>query len=305
MVEPIQIKRRVIEGETDGPHLLITGGVHGDEFESMLAIRRLIRLLAVDGEIYSQLRGRVTLVPVVNEGAFVRGHRTADDQLDLARVCPGRGDGSETMRVAHALSPLIRDADFYIDLHTGGTELGVLPLVGYKMHTEPQILGVQRRMANAFNLPIVWGTNPNLDGRTLSVARDAGVPSIYAEYLGSASCDLAGVDAYVDGCLNVMAELEMIGPREFESRILHTVEDDRPGAGHMQVCNPSPMTGYFEPVVKLGDEILAGEPIGTVCDVLGDRVETITSQQSGIVLVLRTFPRVRKGETVGLILELA
>ena len=39
-------------------------------------------------------------------------------------------------------------------------------------------------MARAFNLPLIWGTDASLEGRSLSVARDAAVPAIYAEYLG-------------------------------------------------------------------------------------------------------------------------
>src|SRR5262245_21713336 len=113
------------------PHLLVTGGVHGDEFEPMAAIRQLI------GELSNrELRGRVTLVPVVNEPAFRLGQRTAEDGLDLARTCPGNADGSVTERVAHALTGLIRSADYYVDLHTGGTRLRVLPLVGYMLHPD-------------------------------------------------------------------------------------------------------------------------------------------------------------------------
>lgn len=82
----------------------------------MMAVRRLGEELDP-----GTLRGEVTLVPVVNEPAFHRGTRTADDGLDLARTCPGRPDGSETERVAHALSELIRSHDHFIDLHTGGT----------------------------------------------------------------------------------------------------------------------------------------------------------------------------------------
>ncbi|GIS59987.1 MAG: hypothetical protein CM1200mP2_22120 [Planctomycetaceae bacterium] len=41
MTETIELQRIEITGASDGPHLLITGGVHGDEFESMTSIRRL------------------------------------------------------------------------------------------------------------------------------------------------------------------------------------------------------------------------------------------------------------------------
>ena len=109
---------RTIAGAGAKPHLLVTAGVHGDEFEPMAAVRELIRAL---DPMRPRLRGRVTLAPVVNEAAFLRGQRTAEDGLDLARTCPGRADGTITERVAASLSQLIRAADYYIDLHTGGT----------------------------------------------------------------------------------------------------------------------------------------------------------------------------------------
>ena len=52
-----------------GPHVLITGGVHGDEFEPMAAIRRLIAQFRDK----PPLRGKVTLIPLVNEPAFQIG----------------------------------------------------------------------------------------------------------------------------------------------------------------------------------------------------------------------------------------
>lgn len=294
----MRIHSRQIIGAQTGPHLLVTGGVHGDEFEPMAAIRRLMR--EVDP---GKLRGRLTLVPVANEAAFLRGTRTADDELDLARTCPGKSDGSVTEQTAHALSQIIRTADYYIDLHTGGTIMSVLPLTGYKLVPDEAIRETQRRMAHAFNLPLVWGTDYRLEGRTLSVARDAGVPAIYAEYLGRGLCDPAGIDAYVEGCLNVMAELDMLDRQRPTSRVEHTVDDFRESAGHMQIRNPAPITGFFEPSVQLGGTVIAGEPIGTVTDILGDNVITAPSQESGTVIVLRTFSRVYAGDTLAVILE--
>lgn len=290
-----------------GPHALITGGVHGDEFEPMAAIRRLMRILTPDA-----IRGRVTLVPVVNEPAFRRGQRTGDDGLDLARTCPGRADGSPTERIAHALSQLIRAADYYIDLHTGGTRLRVLPLAGYGMHPDARVLETQRRMARAMGLPLIWGTDPNLPGRSLSVARDARVPAIYAEYHGGGGCDPAGVDAYVRGCLGVLAELglierrfvvEAIGAGEPSTTEPLIVEDDRPGSGHMQVNHPAPCEGFFEPAVPLGQAVARGDLLGVVCDILGQQKVEIRAQYAGRVIVLHTFARIEAGVSVAVVLE--
>lgn len=292
-----------IVGSHSGPHLLITGGVHGDEFEPLAAVRQLARGLRPE-----QLRGRVTLVPVVNEPAFRLGQRCAEDGLDLARTCPGRVDGSVTERIAFELSALIRSADLYIDLHTGGTRLMVLPLTGYVLHPDHAVLEQQRRMARAFGLPLIWGTDPNLPGRSLSVARDANIPAIYAEYLGGGRFDPAGVAAYVRGSRSVMAEFGMLeaeGTGHGKDRgreVPLIVEDDRPGAGHMQVNHPAPCEGFFEPAVELGQRVQAGDVLGAICDPLGQRRELIHSRYTGIVIVLHTFPRVEAGVSVAVVL---
>ncbi|MEJ7591330.1 MAG: M14 family metallopeptidase [Planctomycetaceae bacterium] len=135
----LQLRKFEFCSQLAGPRLLITGCVHGDEFEPIAAIRRLVTLFERQADAVSDFRGTVSLIPVVNEAAFLRGHRCADDGLDLARTCPGRLDGSVTEQTAWALSDAIRSADYYIDLHTGGTELSVYPLTGYMLHTDPDV----------------------------------------------------------------------------------------------------------------------------------------------------------------------
>ncbi|MEM7011477.1 MAG: succinylglutamate desuccinylase/aspartoacylase family protein [Verrucomicrobiota bacterium] len=300
----MMLKSREFVGGKDGPRLLITGGVHGDEFEPMASTRRLIEMFDDDPQLRERLRGTLHIVPVVNEPAFLRGHRVAEeDQLDLARVCPGNPDGSITERIAAALSKLIGQADYYIDLHTGGTELSVWPLAGYGLVDDLEIREMQHKMALAFNLPLVWGTSAKLDGRSMSVARDANVPAIYAEYFGSATMLRQGVDDYVDGCLNVMGLIGMLDHEKQGHRVEHVIIDDRPESGFMQICNPSPMTGFFKPLVEPGDTIQEGQLFGTVVDVLGDERMEVRAENSGLVVVLRTFPRVQKGDSLGVIAE--
>ncbi|MEX0642767.1 MAG: succinylglutamate desuccinylase/aspartoacylase family protein [Pirellulales bacterium] len=299
MSQKLSLQKQIVDGADAGPRLLITGGVHGDEFESMAAIRRLFTAIRP-----TELRGSVVLVPVVNEAAFLRGSRVADDGLDLARTLPGRIDGSITERIALAVNELIGSSDYYIDLHSGGSTMCVLPFAGYTLHPDPNVLDAQRRMAKAFNLPLVWGTTPTLQGRTLSAARDFRVPAIYAEYLGCGQCSQQGVSDYFEGCMNVMAELGMIDRAAPASRVERVIEDPRPDSGHLQVCNPAPMTGFFEPVVELGQQICVGELIGQITDPLGRTTREIRSQQSGMVILLTTFSRVLEGNSLAVILEL-
>jgi len=294
----IELNRIVYKGENSGPRLLITGGVHGDEFEPMVAIRHLATQLE-----QQTLAGTVTLVPVVNEDAFQCGSRTANDGLDLARVCPGDPQGSVTLRIAHELSEFICDSDYYIDLHTGGTKLSISPLAGYMMHSNQKVRDRQHAMALAFNLPLVWGTDGTLDGRSLSVARDANVPAIYVEYHGAAVCNPAGVQALVDGCLNVMARLNMLDRPLSPSRVIHDIQETRPDSGFFQRSHPAPCNGFFEAAVSIGDHVKGGEPIGRVVDPLGQQRVEIPAETTGMVVCLRTFPAVEKNDSLGYLIE--
>jgi predicted deacylase len=294
---------KTFQGGREGSRLLVTAGVHGDEFASMLAVQRLIHMFSDDTALCQAMRGSVTLVPVVNESAFVRGHRCGEDGLDLARSCPGCPDGSVTERVAFELSELIRQTDYYIDLHTGGTELSVYPLAGYVLHRDREILEKQRAMARAFNLPFVWGTSAELAGRSMSVGRDANVPAIYVEYLGGSDECIEGQTKCVDGCLNIMAYLGFIERQLPASVVGEIIEDSRPESGHMQVCNLSPLTGFFQSAVGLGQNVECGTVLGAVSS-LGEHVsQEVRAQQSGRVVVLRRVPRVNKGESIGVIAE--
>lgn len=295
----MKLQQIIVGGRRTGPRLLITAGVHGDEFEPMVALRQLTQDLAA-----ADVRGTLTLVPVVNEPAFALGRRTAEDDLDLARTCPGNPAGSITERVAAALSQLIHEADFYIDLHTGGTNLRLLPLTGYMLHTNSRVLDLQRAMAAAFNLPVIWGTTPQLEGRSLSVARDAGVPAIYAEHGGGGGFDPAVVEDYTRGCFSVMGLLGMIEGRDVQSVIRHRVEDNRTDSGHLQIRHPAPDNGLFVPQTALGRYVRKGEHLGHLCRIDDGGRIPVVAECSGIVLMLRVAPLVRRGDGLAVVLDI-
>lgn len=296
---PPLIHRQVLEGAEPGPRLLVTAGVHGDEFEPMVAVSRL-----ADTFDAKRLRGRLTLIPIANRSAYARASRTGEDDLDLARTFPGKSTGSITERVAAALKDEIRAADYYIDLHTGGTRLDVLPLVGYMLTKDENVLGWQRRMAEAFNLPIVWGTSAELEGRSLSAARDAGVPAIYAEHGGGGGFRADAVEDYMVGCEQVMVELGMIDAERAPRRVRHRVEDRRNNSGYLQICHPAPADGLFLPQVRLSDRVQVGQPIGLVMNPDDKERHSVLAEQSGLVITLHTFPQVQRGTGLCVVLEI-
>lgn len=295
---PIELKTKVLRGRSSGPHLLITASVHGDEFEGIVAVQRLIRDLQA-----ADLGGTVTLVPIVNESAYELKNRCGEDGLDLARTCPGNAEGSITEQVAHALTGLIEAADLYVDLHSGGMTMDVYPLAGYMLGDSKEVLEASRRMARAFGLPLVWGTTDKLDGRSMSVARDAQVPAIYIEYRGEGRCNQRGVEALYEGCKNVMAEFGILDrevPRASE-QIVH--EDPRPDSGHMQSCYPAARPGLFEAVLGVGRQVKQGDLLGTLSDPWTGQSEAILSTHLGSVIVSRTYPQVQKGDALAVVLE--
>jgi predicted deacylase len=112
------------------------------------------------------------------------------------------------------------------------------------------------------------------------------------------------VDAYVAGCLNVLGSLGMIERVPPSSDVEFEIEDPRPNSGHLQRHHPSPAEGCFEPTVVLGQLVAAGDLVGRLVDPLGRGPRDIRAEQAGRVLVLRTFPAVKQGDSLAVILEM-
>lgn len=314
---PLELETHACVGPQDGPHLLVTAGIHGDEPEPMAAVARLIRDWPV-----ARTRGRVTLIPIVNWPAYALGRRCGPDGLDLARTCPGRPDGSLTEQIAHALSTEIRSADYYIDLHTGGAALELWPLAGYVLAPDAAVLARQRVMARAFGLPVVWGTTAKAEGRSLSVARDAGVPAIYVEIGGGTAFSTSAVEGFVEGCLAVAASVGMLqhpgrasGAARDECRgdeenlataamAAYWVEDDRDDAGVLQQCYPAAIGGLFIARVVLGQRVARGDTLGEVFEPATGRSVQVPALLAGRVLMLRRAPHVVAGDALAAILPL-
>lgn len=292
---------KIIDSGKGGPTLLITAGVHGNEYEPILAAYALQQQLAE-----SLISGKLIIVPIVNSTAVAKHLRKGTDGLDLARVCPGKSNGSPTERDAAAVSELIVESDYLIDLHTGGKILDIYPLAGYMIHPSQNILDEQRKMAKAFGLPVIWGTDHEPNGRTLSVARDAKVPAIYVEYGGTISAKQSIVTAYTNGCKRVMAMLGMIENQDVVEnlRLEYWTEDNTPMKGHLQSKLPSPKDGVFVPLVELGKEVLEGDLWGYVSSLEDGTRTDVFADDTGLVLFLRADAVVKKGDALGGIMSI-
>ena len=291
-----------LESGSDGPHLLIIAGIHGDEFEPMLAVRQLFHVFSDSMKLK---KGKLTLVPIVNIPAYKAGSRTAGDGRDLARICPGKVNGSITEQIAFEISNLIRSVDFLIDMHTGGSMSEIFPLIGYMLHNDRSVLDRQRAMARAFGLAVTWGTSPLLEGRTLSVARDAGVPAIYTEYGGGGSCDRDIVKALTEGCIRVMVSLDIISlPETKVSNNRYIVEDFRENSGHLQIMYPSPAEGVLSALKNIGQTVRKNEIIATVYNPVTNEKKEILAAENGMIFRIRKRALVSKNTSIASILPI-
>ena len=81
------------------------------------------------------------------------------------------------------------------------------------------------------------------------------------------------------------------------------IEDSRPQSGHMQVANPSPVSGFLKIKVDLGQRVSPGDLLAEITADVDRSVYPVRSQQSGTVVVLRDMLTVRKDDSIAVIAE--
>jgi N-alpha-acetyl-L-2,4-diaminobutyrate deacetylase len=262
------------------PLVVVTAGVHGDEYEGPAAVAELARLLR--GET---LAGSVVAIPVANSMAWRAAQRTSpEDGLNLARTFPGHADGSCTERLAAAIFDVARLADFLIDLHSGGVEYNFVPLAGF--YGEPVAGNPSFDAARRFGLPYAWQVPPT-DGVLSHECWKLGITAIGCEYLGAGQLSEAGVSNYVTGILSC---LKMWGIYQNGVAL--------PSAGEVVTGDwmLSSAEGIFRAHCRLGDEVAAGQSLAKIHDERGAVRQCFAAEVSGRVLGLRSKAYIRAGD---------
>jgi N2-acetyl-L-2,4-diaminobutanoate deacetylase len=285
-----------ISGGVAGPVLAVLGGVHGDELEGVTAARLLLRHLTDAGP--SGLRGTVRIVPTSNPPAFAARQRSSPaDGANLARVFPGRPDGTVTQRIASVITEqVIAGADLLIDLHSAGAAYEMPVFAGYVVDA-----ATRQRARDAcltFGAPVVWehvGRNP---GRSTSAAAALGVPSIYVEGSGGGGLIGSDLDIYVHGLLRVLHWLGMTdaGPGPAGPPALLTGGD-----GNTDASLPCSVAGFCVTRVRSGAPVAAGSLLADILDDDGHIAEQIRSPRDGVVMMLRRSAEVNPGDGIAML----
>lgn len=267
----------------DGPTLLCTAGLHGDEYEGQFALSRLARTLDPD-----RLSGRVILLPVANPAASAAATRTSPiDGVNLARCFPGRRDGQPTEQIADGIFRLLLPlADCVVDLHSGGGTLDYLPCAFGRLPAEGGLAERTLDLMLAFAAPhAMVMRSPEASATLVSAALEQGIPAMATELGGGGCVTPRTIEIARVGLENVLAHLGMTGSAT-------PVGKTRLLAIEPQGFLRAPGRGAFEPSHALGEMVRVGETAGWLWDLeRADRApEQLLIPDDGMVVCRRVPP---------------
>jgi N-alpha-acetyl-L-2,4-diaminobutyrate deacetylase len=243
-----------------GPTILLTGGVHGDEYEGPAALSWLAQTLDP-----ARVQGRVIIMPAVNIPAVMADKRLSPiDNLDINRTFPGDPRGSFTPMLAHFMdSVILPHADVSVDLHTAGHSGDSAPSTNMHHVADAEMLKRTLAAAAAFGAPfnVVFGGVD--EGATFtSCVERRGILSLGTELGGWGRCSVEGVRIGRRGVDNILKHFGVI---EGEPETVQA--DGSPATRHMMVRDPAaylfaPKGALFEPANVVGDSVEKGQIAG-------------------------------------------
>lgn len=295
----------VARGESEGPTLWVTGGVHGNELTGIAAAQDVL----ADG-VPEGLRGTVVCVPMCNPAGIRRAERTSyyhDD--DPNRYFPAADAESTTRRRVQELiderlyEAIVDSADALLDFHTA--QAGSVPFVirdrvlygARRDEGAARDLAVElESLARATGIPVVTEypaaeyADRNLHRSTAgAVLNEAGTPSLTLELGGHDAVEEDARAAGVAAAYRAMVHLEML-------------PEVPPSVARAAPALPSPVdfpvrrfvgprtlrAGICRHRLEAGEPFEAGDAIADVVSPHGDVLETLEAEHDGYLLGRRS-----------------
>jgi predicted deacylase len=284
----------VISG-TPGPTTVLTAGNHGDEYEGEVALAELARTLDA-----ADLTGRLIILPALNQPAAVAARRTSPiDGGNLNRSFPGNAAGTVTEQIAYYVEEnIIPLCDTVCDLHSGGSSLHYVPSTVIARWADPHKFAQSLALVRAFATPAAYVLDPpdETSNTLLGAAGRKGKMFLGTELGGSGALSRETLRIARDGLRGLLTHLgHLTGKGQgvgagFTTRIL-----DLRGPEYYVYTDDE---GVYEPLVELGDDVVAGQPAARVHFPEKPWAEPLTLPfaLSGIVLCKRAPARVRRGD---------
>jgi hypothetical protein len=283
----------LINGAKEGPTLLVTSGVHGDDLNTIPMVWRIAE--NVDP---AELSGQLIAIPICNPPAFEAGsHLSPGDNKSLS--FPGNAQGSISERMGyHLYHKIVVQADYLLDMHGGSVRSTLAALVVVDHGADEETVEAANAMAEAFNPDlIIEGKSKGGQPPTamFQITSRNGNPGLLIG-MGKMGFNESDTVRGARGVLNVMRHLNMMeGELEIVATPRHTAAE---------VYHHTPFGGGFFPAVDVGDEVKAGDTLGTVFNAFGEPNGDVKADVSGMVDAIRFYPVVGAGDWVASIAEI-
>ncbi|MEO0398125.1 MAG: succinylglutamate desuccinylase/aspartoacylase family protein [Pseudomonadota bacterium] len=282
----------------DGPSVMLSGGVHGDEYEGPSALLDMIA-----GDAFKDVAGRLIVAPVMNPPALTNNSRRSpiDDQ-DMNRSFPGGLNGSPTDAIAHfASTVLIPEIDFLFDLHAGG-HIDLVPPSIMTLAIEDKDL-VQRSIEaiDASGLPVIMlpdvlGQEGMFDaeamrqGKVFGCAELGGGGELTAESFKITQTAVRNLLRYTG---SLSGEQESILWRGSTTQRYVRQDAD-------ELFVETPIAGLFIPERSIGDTVHKGDVVGRIVSTedSNPKTHTVKASTDGYIYFLSAGGHVEEGREV-------
>ena len=269
-----QLPATILHGEQPGKTVLITAGIHAEEYVGIQSALELSEMLKVQ-----KIAGTVVIVKVVNRKAFElrSGSDSHEDGKNLNRVFPGNREGTWSERLAYAIEKeLLSIADYYIDLHSGDSYEQLTPYVYYAGAAAKEVVEQSREMAQQADVPYMVGSNVAMGG-CYNYAASLGIPSILLERGQMGGWTKEESHSTRRDVRNILCHLGIYqGEKDYRNYYPLEVKDLCYQAANEQ--------GLWYPCKKPGDMIQQGDILGVIKDYEGRILEVCKAEYGGVIL---------------------
>ena len=268
--------------DREGPLVVVSAGMHGDEICGLEIVRRLIT------EVLPRVqKGGVVLLPMMNVYGFMQQSRYLPDRRDLNRMFPGKQSGSLSSRFAYMLrQEVFSQATVILDLHSAALSRMNFPHVRYTDGDEKA-----KKIAEAFATPVILRVG-SVPGSLRAWATKQGIPTLVYEAGEALHIDDLSVDHGVRGVINVLQGMDMLSG---EVAAKPTEMIPKPVFSATKWLR-SPEGGMLISEVKIGESVKKGQRLGHISSPFHIRTSPVKSTVTGVVLSTLTCPWVNEGD---------
>jgi predicted deacylase len=276
----IEIPVHVVHSKNEGPCLLLSAGMHGEETNGIEIIRRVISR----PDVQELQCGTLLVIPVINVVSFLFGSRDLPDGRDLNRCFPGSKNGSLGSRIAYDLMKhILPIIDFGIDFHTGGARINNYPQLRCVFDFPDNLA-----LAERFSAPLIIDSSYR-DGTFRIEAAKKNKPILVFEGGESMRFDYVAIKEGVNGCLRLMNSYQMINFILPANPTVKITKDTWVRANN---------SGLFHMNLNNGSHVKKDDLLGGIVDPFGETEDRIISSTEGYIIGINNQPVVNQGDAL-------